>query len=258
MAVDDDGTIHVVWGQMRADSTSGDDGEIYWVKSTDEGSTWSSPARVNQDSTTNDQWLPWLSWDDCTNALVVVFFDSRNDNARAETYVAVNYLDEGLGWIETKVSDMSWSGDSSPTIGRAGDYIGVAARDGIAYPVWSDDREAEDDSTFKVYASPIYLWGVDQSSVQRTIVSNGPGLELTVRANWTTNLEATGTDSFVLMSPTNVVYTGTATGSGTSHEVTKTCTCETGDWNYIVKSTRPGFTTRGSDVKTFKVNVCLD
>jgi hypothetical protein len=220
---------------------------------------WTPPVSVSQNATVSDQWLPWITWDDCTNSLVVIYFDSRQDSSRAETYVAVNYLGQGDTWTEHKVSDTSWSGDCQPA-GRAGDYISVAARDGIAYPVWSDDREADNGTTFKVYTSPFYLWGIDQSSVRDSVVSNGPGLDLTLRANWMTNLPATGTDYFVLTSPTNVVYTGTATptGTGTLHEVTKTCTCESGDWKYVVKSTRPGFTSRGSDQKGFRVYLCLD
>lgn len=190
-----------------------------------------------------------MTWDDCTDAVVVVYFDSRADSTKADTYIAASY-DGGSTFQEVKVNGVSWSGDSGG--GFAGDYIGIAARDGIVYPVWSDDRETT--GVFKVYISPIYLWGVTQSSVAHSVVSN-PGLSLTVTVTWNTNLSATGTDYLVLTSPTNVVYTGTTTGSGTSHSVAKTCTCEPGDWKYIVKSTRPGFTSRGSDEKTIRIYI---
>jgi hypothetical protein len=209
--------------------------------------------------------MPWITWDDCTGMLAVVWLDLRNPAGR-ETYVAVAetrnangaFLNaNSLSWTEFKVSDTHWTTAAHPGVGTY-DYIGIAAAGGHAYPVWSDDRTG----AFRPYTSEFVLGGVIQSSIQHTIVSNGPALELTVRANWNTTMATSGTDSdsFVLTSPTNVVYTGSATpGSpGTSHEVTQTCTCEPGHWKYVVKSTRPGLTSCASDEKTFNVSACLD
>jgi hypothetical protein len=56
------------------------------------------------------------------------------------------------------------------------------------------------------------------------------------------------------------VYTATASAVSPylSHTVQVNCQCEPGTWRYIVKSTRPGFTSRGSDEKTFVVPACVD
>ncbi len=268
MAVDGSGNIFVVWGQKRRDGTSSD-GEIYLMKSTDEGATWSAPLRVNQDTGTADQWLPWVTWDDCTNAIVVAFFDSRLPtppdplhNTKADTYMAVSY-DGGATFPsanEKRVSDVSWSGDCSPR-GRAGDYIGVAARDGIAYPVWSDDRGAAD--AFKVYVSPIYLWGPVQSSISHTI-SSVPGLGLSVGVSWVTDLPATCDEGLLLTAPSGAtqVFAGPCdickiNPSGITHQFTRGVTCEPGWWKYTVKNTRCGFTTRGSDERKFLAS-CID
>jgi hypothetical protein len=260
MTVDNSGNIYVVWTQKRADD-SADDAEIYMLKSSNQGASWtalgSTPKRVNQDSGQTDQWHSWITWDDCTDAVVVVFFDSRADNTKADTYLAVSY-NGGSTFQEVKVNDVSWSGDNGGSF--AGDYIGVAARDGIVYPAWADDRETT--GQFKTYVSPIYLWGVTQSTVAHTVV-NDAGLQLTIQVDWATNLAATGTDYLVITSPTGVIYTVTGSGTGYDsagllHRLSKTCTCEPGDWKYIVKSTRPGFTSRGSDQKTIRITACVD
>lgn len=249
MAVDmDNGDIYIVFTEKPAGGSTSD---VFVIKSTDDGDTWGSPVRAHASSTTKDQWQPWISWDDCTGAVVVTFLDSRGftGNDGADTYMSVSY-DGAATWTDFRVSDSGWDGD-----GFSGHYMGLAAKDGIAFPVWSDDRETG--GIFKPYISPVYLWGVTQSSVSHSVV-NDAGLELTVDATWTTNLAATGTDYLVLTSPSNVTYTATATGTGTSHSASKLCTCETGDWKYIVKSTRPGFTPRGSDQKTIRINACVD
>jgi hypothetical protein len=133
----------------------------------------------------------------------------------------------------------------------------VDARDGVAYPAWVDDRETT--GTFKVYTSPIQLWGVVQSSVSDSII-NEDMLQLTVKAKWSTDSWSDGVDSLVVTSPTGVKYTGTCALSSptTIHSVTKLCTCEAGDWTYIVKSCRPGFKSRVSTAKTIRIYNCVD
>lgn len=265
MVVAGNGDIYVVYADKESGHT---DTDIYILKSGDKGATWRVPGgsgngykRVNPGGSgqaNQDQWFPWIVWDDCTDALVVGYYDSRNDTQRVNTYLAVSY-DGGVTWNsqdELKVSDVDWDGDPPVAGGEAwaGDYIGVAARDGIAYPVWSDDRVTS--HSYRVYTSPLYLWGVNQSSVTHTVVS-GPGLTLTVTVNWTTNLSATGADYLVLTAPSGLQYTTTATGTGTTHSLTRICLCEAGKWKYIVKSTRPGFTSRGSNQGGF-VASCIE
>ena len=48
--------------------------------STDDGATWSAPVRVNDDATTNSQFLPYVALDPTTGTVAVGFHDCRNDN----------------------------------------------------------------------------------------------------------------------------------------------------------------------------------
>jgi hypothetical protein len=71
-----------------------------------------------------------------------VFYDDRNvSSSQCEVFCAVSY-DAGDSWEDFKVSDVSFT--PSPIQGLAGgyfgDYLGITARGGKVYPVWTDNR----------------------------------------------------------------------------------------------------------------------
>ncbi|HWR84037.1 MAG TPA: PKD domain-containing protein [Candidatus Deferrimicrobium sp.] len=152
------GRIYMVWTNIGVPGTGTGDFEIYSISSTDGGSTWSTPVRVNQDTQGNgkDQWFPWIACDPVTGDVSCIFYDSRNfvSNNAAETFVAVSQ-DNGATWTDAKVSDFSWSGDG--IIGfagnYAGDYLGISARNGNVVPCWGDDHSGN----FLTYVSPFTL-----------------------------------------------------------------------------------------------------
>jgi len=76
MAVDrsggtNDGNIYLTWVQKGV-SPAGSDPDIVMIKSTDDGTTWTSPVRVNDDPINNgkDQYFPWVTVDQVTFCLV--------------------------------------------------------------------------------------------------------------------------------------------------------------------------------------------
>src|SRR5436190_9076871 len=56
------------------------DTDIEMRTSTDDGATWTAPVRVNDDATTNSQFLPYVALDPTTGTVAVGFHDCRNDN----------------------------------------------------------------------------------------------------------------------------------------------------------------------------------
>ncbi|MBI3872224.1 MAG: PKD domain-containing protein [candidate division Zixibacteria bacterium] len=152
------GNIYVVWPNIGVPGVNTGDADVYMISSTNGGSTWSTPTRVNQDTQGNgkDQWHAWIACDPVTGDVSCIFYDSRNftSNNAAETFVAVSQ-DAGSTWSDGKVSDFSWSADGIVGFSGnyAGDYIGISANNGNVYPVWGDDHSGN----MLTYVSPFTL-----------------------------------------------------------------------------------------------------
>ncbi|MCW8810313.1 MAG: T9SS type A sorting domain-containing protein [Ignavibacteriaceae bacterium] len=148
MAVDrsggpNDGNIYICWPQ-RNFAPAGSDPDIVLITSTDGGATWSTGTRVNDDPLNNgkDQYFPWCTVDQSTGQLIVIFYDSRDvPNNQANVYMATSN-DGGYTFENIIISDQPHTPApiSGLAGGYAGDYIGVAALDNIAYPFWMDNR----------------------------------------------------------------------------------------------------------------------
>ncbi len=152
------GKMYVVWSNIGVPGVNTGDADVYTISSTNGGTNWSTPTRVNQDAQGNgkDQWQAWIACDAVTGDVSCIFYDSRNfvSNNAAETFVAVSQ-DNGTTWTDSKVSDFSWSADGIVGFSGnyAGDYIGISARNGNVYPVWGDNHSGN----MLTYVSPFTL-----------------------------------------------------------------------------------------------------
>ena len=149
------GAIYMVWANQGVPGVNtGSDIDIYIVRSTNQGTNWSTPIRVTNDPLNNGKkaWFPWITCDPTTGALSVVFYDDRNCSAgQAETWVA-NSFDGGTTWDNFKVSDVAFTPSPIPGLagGYMGDYLGITAMNSNVYPCWSDNRTAP----HSTYVSP--------------------------------------------------------------------------------------------------------
>ncbi len=158
------GFIYVVWANEGDPNNNniGTDISIYMTRSTNGGATWEDPVRVNQDPLGNKQFFPWITCDPTTGELSVIFYDDRDVGpAELETWVAVS-RDQGNTWKDFRVSDVAFT--PTPIPGSAkhymGDYIGISARDGKVYPVWTDNRVDPNNNNAQIhlaYTSPFCL-----------------------------------------------------------------------------------------------------
>lgn len=156
MSIDqNNGNIYVVWSNYGIPGTnSGDWVNAYMIKSIDGGTNWSSPIQVSQSPNIDGtfSYLPWIACDPETGHLGVIFLDNRNTTGNdVEAWVSVS-MDEGDTWEDFRVSDVSWTTKAISGLadGYMGDYLGIAAKGSVFYPVWSDDR----DGVFRAYTSP--------------------------------------------------------------------------------------------------------
>jgi hypothetical protein len=152
------------------------------IKSSDGGTTWSTPIRINQDpiGQGRSHYFPWVTCDQANGFVSVVFYDNRNVNQnQAEAFMAYS-MDGCNTFTDMQVSDVSWTPAPIPHMatGYSGDYLAITAYNGKVYPTWSDNRLGYD----MTYVSPINLVvpmgfvGVAASFMNDTTFGNGNGL----------------------------------------------------------------------------------
>ncbi len=131
------GTIYINW----SDQTNGtDDTDVWLVKSTDGGNTWSQPIRVNDDPPGSHQFFTWMDVDQVTGHLYFVFYDRRNHNDEGtDVYMALS-KDGGESFINFKVSETAFYPTSWIFFG---DYTNVSAYDNVIRPIWARLNEGD-------------------------------------------------------------------------------------------------------------------
>lgn len=154
------------------------DTDIEMRTSTDDGATWSAPVRVNDDATTNSQFLPYVTLDSTTGTVAVGFHDCRNDNGvpgpggtntipndDAEYYGTFT-TDGGATWAPNRRLSGGFSNAADAANGiDFGDYVGLDARAGKLYAMWADNTNCDGTNPngtlhqFDLYANPLMLAG---------------------------------------------------------------------------------------------------
>ena len=123
--------------------------------SDDNGATWSNGVRVNDDRTTNSQFLPKISLDPTTGNVAVVWYDARADqgaggagdtnglpNDDAQFWGAFS-TDGGQSFTSNfQISAGTSNSHDSKNGIDYGDYTGLAFYGGVAYPAWSDNSNS--------------------------------------------------------------------------------------------------------------------
>jgi hypothetical protein len=139
------GNIYIVWANIGFPGVNaGSDIDVYMLRSTDQGSTWSAPIKVNQDISGlgKQHFFPWISCDPVTGNLCVIYYDDRNVlSTMCETWISYSY-NAGDTWTDMKVSDVAFTPTPIPGLAANyfGDYLAVNSRNMMAYPVWTDNR----------------------------------------------------------------------------------------------------------------------
>jgi hypothetical protein len=110
-----------------------DNTDVFLIKSTDSGKTWGNVIKVNDDLTTTHQFFTWMTVDQITGNLYIVFYDRRSyTNTQTDVYVARS-TDGGETFRNFKVSQTSFSPNAGVFFG---DYTCIAAHNGKVYPIW--------------------------------------------------------------------------------------------------------------------------
>lgn len=123
------GMLYLVWAEQQNGDT-----EILFSRSNNYGDNWTVPAKINNDVSGRHQFFPWLTIDQSTGYLYTIFYDRReHEGNETDVYLAYS-TDAGLSFHNVKISESSFVPDASVFFG---DYINIAAHDGIIAPVWT-------------------------------------------------------------------------------------------------------------------------
>ena len=139
------GNIYINWSDQRNGATNTD---VFFVKSTDDGNTWSSPLKVNDDNTTRHQFFTWMTIDQTTGFIYCCFYDRRNTTGAATDMYVARSTDGGDTFENFKVSESSFTPNSGVFFG---DYTNIAAYNRMIYPIWM----RLDNSTLSVWTAII-------------------------------------------------------------------------------------------------------
>jgi len=149
-----DGTLYATFTDHTGSGVNTAD--VWMSRSTNNGSTWSAPVRINDDATSNIQFHPFLVVDQGDGSVVAGWHDARNDpgNDAVDYYVARStngtsfepnvqvsgassaFFNGGISWSDENSLD---NANYNPN--QYGEYLGLDAMGGKAYMAWTDTRE---------------------------------------------------------------------------------------------------------------------
>src|SRR5688572_22766272 len=140
------GSIYVTY---NTDVPGTDKTDVFVVQSTDGGTTWSAPVRVNDDLTTTDQWQPTIAVS-TDGTRLGVFYSSREEDPGNNFFKYYGRIASISGSTLTFGPSFAISDTPSlPEFGRdslvnpiyMGDYNTAYATPGFFHLSWSDNRD---------------------------------------------------------------------------------------------------------------------
>lgn len=126
---------------------NGNKPDIWLRYSNDQGVTWSSPVRVNDNASpeTSDQWFPEIWCEGTTGKLYIHWYDDRENPATFQTSIYATYTTDGGQTFapNQRVGNtvFTWPNPSCSPNCYKGDYTSITANNPVcAFSVWSDHR----------------------------------------------------------------------------------------------------------------------
>jgi hypothetical protein len=127
-----------------SDVTSACKTRIWFSRSTNGGSSWESPRKLNDQNSKNDQLFSRMALDETSGQLMVVYYDTVGDPGRLKTDLWMQTsADHGVTWtaaarVTTAQTDETAAGAQSNF--QYGDYIGLTGNAGNFFACWTDRR----------------------------------------------------------------------------------------------------------------------
>ncbi len=140
---------------------------VWFSRSTNGGTTWSTPVKINNQTGLNDQFSQWLYVDEATGNIAIMYNDTVGDSGRRKSDIWVQRSsDDGATWssavkVTTAQTDETQGGHDSGN--QYGDYNGLSGFGGVLFPIWTDRRGGarEEIWTAKVTNTQRRRWDFD-------------------------------------------------------------------------------------------------
>jgi subtilisin-like proprotein convertase family protein len=237
----ENGHLYVVYNDNPATS---DDADVYFVRSTDNGATWSAPVQANPDDSGRDQFFPTVNVAPNGAAVMVGYYSRVNDPADL-----LFHRRSRLGSVNATTGAVSWAAqsfqlgpDSPVAIGQdpavnatyMGDYDQIAVSNGNFHSSWSDNRNS---NGFHRHQPDVFYAKVAQTpaTTDPGVSLAGPasatiGSNLSLRATVKNGGSHTADELFVVLTlpPDLVPKSAVSTGGGRCYLQTPLVECDMG------------------------------
>ncbi|HBB92011.1 MAG TPA: glycosyl hydrolase [Bacteroidales bacterium] len=155
------GSIYINWSEKRGGAA---DSDIWIINSRDGGSTWSTPKKVNNGPAGKDQFFNFVTIDQVTGYVYVLYYDRRNysDN-QTDVYMAIS-RDGGTSFENIKISDTPFIPYSTAFFGH---YLGISAHNNKIFAAWS----RQDNGTNSLWGASLTMGSEGIETTDKTPVS---------------------------------------------------------------------------------------
>ncbi len=219
---------------------------VWFSRSTDGGTTWSTRVKINNQSGLNDQFNPFLAIDETNGNIGAMYYDTVNDAGRKKVDIYFQLsTNGGVSWeapikVTTAMTDETISGADSGN--QFGDYNSLSAHANKFFPSWTDRRN---NSKEEIWTAPITASSTATYSISGSAGTSGA--TVTAGSGSTTS---DGSSNYTIASLAAGTYTVTPTKSGctfspSSSSVTITSANVTGV-NFTANCTAPTFSISGN------------
>jgi hypothetical protein len=145
--------LYVVYNDVG--QASGDKADIFFTQSSNGGTTWTTPIKINNDTTTTDQWQPALAVTPDGTHIFITWYDRRNDstNSLIDRYGVIGSISGstvtfGSNFKITEADAGATTTSFPAVVGQdpainstyMGDYDVATADNSFFYTTWGDNR----------------------------------------------------------------------------------------------------------------------
>lgn len=152
------GNIYINFSDQRNGIT---DTDIWFVKSTNGGATWSNAKRVNNDAPGKHQFFNWMCVDQVTGYIYVVFYDQRGLSALQTNVYLARSTDGGETFQNVKINNSTFNLNFNIFLG---DYNCISAHNGKVRPIWTKSENTYNTSIYTAIIDTFYSIRINKIS----------------------------------------------------------------------------------------------